>query len=66
MICCLLEDRPLSTEPLLKNSSAALLADSINEKMMDELGDTVIEFDGDTPVLIDDYIDDLTEAVYDK
>lgn len=66
LICCLLEDRPLSTEPLLKNSSAALLADSINEKMMDELGDTVIEFDGDTPVLIDDYIDDLTEAVYDK
>ena len=41
------------------NSMPSLLADSINEKLFDTFSDTVIEFDGDTPVLIEDYIEDL-------
>ncbi len=37
----------------------AILADSINEKLFDDFGDTVIDFSGDTPLLIEDYADDL-------
>ena len=29
--------------------------------MMDDIGDTVIEFDGDRPVIIEDYEDDLRQ-----
>lgn len=39
----------------------AMLVDEINETMMDAVGDTVIEFDGDTPVLIEDYREDAEE-----
>lgn len=38
----------------------AILADSINEKLFDEFGDTVIDFSGDTPLLIEDYADELS------
>ena len=41
----------------------SMLADSINEKLMDVVGDTVIEFAGEDPQLIEDYIGELTELV---
>lgn len=37
----------------------SVLADGVNEKLFDRFCDTVIEFDGDTPVVIDDYADEL-------
>ena len=40
-----------------------MLADGINEKLMDVIGDTVIEFAGDVPELIEDYREELTELV---
>ena len=40
-----------------------LLVDAVNEKLFDLLGDTAIAFDGAVPVLIDDYRDDVREAV---
>ncbi len=40
-------------------SMVSLLADSVNEKLFDIFGDTVIGFDGETPLLIEDYIDEL-------
>ena len=40
-----------------------MLIDSINEKMMDTTGDTVIEFNGDEPELIVDYIEDIKEKL---
>ncbi|MBO5504488.1 MAG: TerB N-terminal domain-containing protein, partial [Lachnospiraceae bacterium] len=39
----------------------SMLADSINEKLMDIIGDVVIEFDGEEPVLIEDYEEGLEE-----
>ena len=36
-----------------------MLADSINEKLMDMIGDVVIEFDGEDPVLVEDYEEEL-------
>lgn len=37
----------------------SILADSVNEKLFDMFGDTVIDFTGELPVLIDDYTDEL-------
>lgn len=41
----------------------SMLADGINEKMMDLIGDTVIEFAGDAPKIIEDYTEDLREMI---
>ncbi|MBO4867367.1 MAG: TerB N-terminal domain-containing protein [Ruminococcus sp.] len=40
-------------------SMPSILADSINEKLYDIFADTVIEFDGDTPAVIEDYEEEL-------
>ncbi|MEE8885361.1 MAG: TerB N-terminal domain-containing protein [Eubacteriales bacterium] len=39
--------------------SVGILVDDINEALYDEIGDTVIELDGDRPVLIEDYREDV-------
>lgn len=45
-----------------KHLMPSILADSINEKLMDEIGDSVIEFDeNDQPGIIEDYREDLKE-----
>ena len=49
----------LAGEKAVSSVSVAMVCDNINEKMMEELGDTVIEFDGDEPFLVEDYRDDL-------
>ena len=41
--------------------SLSMLADRINESMYDRFGDTVLEFSGDEPVLVEDYIEDIRE-----
>ena len=41
----------------------SVVADSINEKLFDLVGDTVIEFDGDEPAVIEDYLDDIREVL---
>ena len=41
----------------------SVVADSINEKLFDLVGDAVIEFDGDDPQLVEDYLDDLSELI---
>lgn len=40
-------------------SMPSILADAVNEKLFDRFGDTVIDFSGDVPELIEDYIDEL-------
>ncbi|MCD8082885.1 MAG: TerB N-terminal domain-containing protein [Clostridiales bacterium] len=42
-----------------KHRMASVLAEAVNEQLYDEFADTVIEFDGNTPVLVEDYLDDL-------
>ncbi|MBD5432046.1 MAG: hypothetical protein HDR42_00765 [Lactobacillus sp.] len=39
----------------------SILVDSINEKLFDEIGDSLIEFNGDEPIIIEDYLPDLLE-----
>ncbi len=38
---------------------SSILAERINETLYDDFMDTVIDFDGDTPVIIEDYLQDL-------
>ena len=40
---------------------ASLMVDAVNEKLYDEIGDAAIEFDGDTPQLVEDYRPDVEE-----
>lgn len=67
----LTEDERVLVEALLAGrpapdakTSADLLVDAINEKLFDLVGDTVVEFGADgTPELIEDYADDVREAL---
>ena len=42
---------------------ASLMVDAVNEKLYDEIGDAAIEFDGDTPQLVEDYRPDVEELL---
>lgn len=44
-----------------KHLMTSILADSINEKLFEEIGDNLIEFNGDEPLIIEDYLPDLAE-----
>ena len=39
--------------------SAGIFVDAVNAALYDEIGDTVVEFDGDTPELIEDYREEI-------
>lgn len=41
----------------------SILTDSINDKLFDTFSDTVIDFSSDSPVLIDDYTDELKQMI---
>lgn len=55
----------ISTDSLRKKRGVMLsvLADSINDKLFDMFGDTVIAFEGDIPGIIEDYADELKGIV---
>lgn len=61
LVRSLLNDEPYEDELRRRHESLSMLVDRINERMMGEIGDTVIEFDGDRPVIIEDYEDDLRQ-----
>ncbi len=42
-----------------KHLMASVLAEAVNEQLYDEFADTVIEFNENTPVIVDDYRNDL-------
>lgn len=44
-------------------SLLSLAVDTINELLFDLVGDTVIAFDGDEPYLVEDYAEDVREAL---
>ncbi len=48
-----------------RHAMASLLADSINDKLFDQIGDSVIETDDDgNPQLVEDYIPDVKQIVH--
>lgn len=42
-----------------KGLPISVAADGVNEKLFDMFGDTVIDFDGDKPMLVEDYAEEL-------
>lgn len=56
---CLLYGESLQKLSGRKGIMLSVLADSINEKLFDMFGDTVIVFDGSSPELIEDYAEEL-------
>ena len=46
-----------------RHMQISMAADSVNEKLMDVIGDTVIEFEGDEPHLIEDYREDVEDLL---
>ena len=42
-----------------KGIMLSVIVDCVNEKLFDLFGDTVIDFNGDVPELIEDYIEEL-------
>lgn len=62
LLFALLEKKPWKNYVKKHHLMLSILADGINDKLFDEIGDAVIEFDqNDQPKLIEDYIPDLKE-----
>ncbi len=55
----LAEEKPYADFLRSRNIMESMIADSINEKLFDEFSDTVIEFRGDKPVIVEDYLQEL-------
>ena len=63
---CLLEDAPPRERDRAVAASGLsedMLVDAINEAFLDLVGDTVIEFGPEGPELIEDYLEDVGEAI---
>lgn len=56
---CLLYGGDFAAAAKKHGKMLSVAADSINEKLFDMFGDTVIMFEGDTPFVIEDYAEDL-------
>ena len=41
----------------------SILADSVNDKLFDTFSDTIIDFSGDSPQIIEDYTDELKQII---
>jgi hypothetical protein len=59
----LLDGTPASQLLSPTDPFASVVADSINDKLFDLIGDAVIEFDGDEPLIIEDYLEDIREVL---
>lgn len=53
-------------EAAADGSMLSMFVDTINEKLFDTIGDAVVEFDGEMPVLIEEYAQDVREVMGDE
>ena len=64
LLLALLNHQPYQEYLQSHHLMASILVDAINEKLFDEIGDAVIDFnDQDQPVIIEDYEPDLNELI---
>lgn len=59
----LFEGAPISQLLGPSDPFVSVVADTINEKLFDLVGDAVIEFEGDDPCLVEDYLQDIQEVL---
>lgn len=60
---CLLSGKPYGDLLAESGMLLSVICDSVNEKLFESFGDTVIDMSGDRPELIEDYISDLKGTV---
>lgn len=66
LLKALLDGRPYEDYFREKHLRLSITADKVNEIMMEVIGDTVIEFDGEKPELVEDYEEDVREWLDDN
>lgn len=64
LVKCLLDGGDYTAVQRGSGIPVSVIADSVNELMFDFFGDTVIDFDGERPELIEDYIDEMKGIIY--
>ena len=62
-LLCLIEGRSYETMLRERGIMLSVLTDGINEKLYEEFADTVMEYDGDRPVIVEDYLEELKGIV---
>ncbi|MEE3420333.1 MAG: TerB N-terminal domain-containing protein [Lachnospiraceae bacterium] len=62
-LSALMEGKPWKAYIDENHIRLSMLVDSINDKLMEEIGDTVLEFDGEEPHLIEDYEEDVRDIL---
>ncbi len=55
----------LDDEPVPNEGFVSLAVDAINDAFLDIIGDTIIEYDGDVPRLVEDYVEDVRAEMHD-
>ena len=59
----IMEDRPIADFARSHNLMAAVAVDTINEKLFESFGDSVVDWDGDRPFILEDYLEELKGMV---
>jgi hypothetical protein len=59
----LLEDQPVGQIIAAEHGMPEVIADTINEALFDEIGDTAVECDGLNITLVEDYREDITRIL---
>ena len=63
ILMALLDGRPVRQQLRERRLMPSLVADAINEALSEEIGDNVIECDGDDIIVIEDYRDDILRII---
>lgn len=62
ILFALLRGEPIKTYIKANRLMPSVVADTINEALFDEIGDNVLEYDGDTITVVEDYRDDVLQV----
>lgn len=63
ILLALLQGESVEATLKARHLMPAVAADTINEALFDEIGDNVLEYDGNTITLVEDYRDDLLQLL---
>ncbi|MBQ2640972.1 MAG: hypothetical protein IJG15_03125, partial [Lachnospiraceae bacterium] len=61
ILCALIHGESVATLIRENRLMSSMVADTINEALYDEIGDIVLECDGDSLTIVEDYLEDLEE-----
>lgn len=59
----LTQGKPVSDYLREHHLMASVVADAINEKYYDEIGDSIVEYDGSELTLVEDYVEDVMQLI---